>query len=106
MYFRHLAIARGSRAALFCSAAEVHRKCWRAIVKPLNEAPARWSALNIRTNSLSIDCPRTSNSIYRLIALIWRQLTGQVYCDGFSAARTNYYQVNDLTTVLSTQRVL
>ena len=31
---------------------------------------------------------------------------GQAYCDAFSAARTDYYQVNDLTAVLSTQRVL
>jgi hypothetical protein len=54
----------------------------------------------------SIDCPSTFNSIYRLIALIWRQPTGQVYCDAFSAARTDDYQVNDLTAVLSTQGVL
>jgi hypothetical protein len=38
--------------------------------------------------------------------LIWRQLTGQAYCDAFSAARTDDYQINDLTAVLSTQRVL
>jgi hypothetical protein len=82
---------------------EVHSMCWRAIVKPLNEAPAGRSE---RQSPASIDYPWTSNSIYRLIALIWRQLTGQAYCDAFSAARADYYQVNDLTAVLSTQRVL
>ena len=30
---------------------EVHSMCWRAIVKPLNEAPAGRSALNRKTNS-------------------------------------------------------
>ena len=41
-----------------------------------------------------------------LIAPIWRQLTGQAYCDVLSAARTDDDQVNDLTVVRSAQRVL
>jgi hypothetical protein len=54
----------------------------------------------------SLDCPWTFSSTYRLIALIRRQLTGQAYCDALSAARTDDDQVNDLTVVRSTQRVL
>jgi hypothetical protein len=90
----------------FAALLEVHSICWRAIVKLLNEAPASRSVLSRNTNSRERRLSMEIHSIYRLIALIWRQLTGQAYCDAFSAARTDYYQVNDLTAVLSTQRVL
>jgi hypothetical protein len=85
---------------------EVHSICWRAIVKPHNEAPASRSALSKNTNTRERRLSMDIHSIYRLIALIWRQLSGQAYYEAFSAARTNDYQVNDLTAVLSTQRVL
>jgi hypothetical protein len=42
----------------------------------------------------------------QLIAPIWRQLTGQAYCDLLSAACTDDDQINDLTVVRSIQRVL
>ena len=54
----------------------------------------------------SLDRPWTFSSTYRLIALIWRQLTGQAYCDILSAACTDDDQVNDLTVVRSIQRGL
>jgi hypothetical protein len=85
---------------------EVHSVCWRAIVKLLNEAPASRSALNTKTNSREHRLSMDIQFDLRAIALIWRQLTGQAYRDAFSAAATDYYQVNDLTAVLSTQRVL
>jgi hypothetical protein len=98
--------SRDGRMLRFCAVLlEVRSVCWRAIVIPLNEAPASRSALNRKTNSRERRLSM-SNSTYRLIALVWRQLTGQVYCDAFSAAGTDDYQVNDLTAALSTQRVL
>jgi hypothetical protein len=59
-----------------------------------------------RTIPASLDCPWTFSSTYRLIALIWRQLTGQPYCDALSVACTDDDQVNDLTIVRSIQSVL
>jgi hypothetical protein len=84
----------------------------RAIVIPLmKHAPVgrREQSMTIgieRTIPASFDCPWTFSSTYRLIVLIWRQLTGQAYCDALSAARTDDDQVNDLTVARSTQRVL
>ena len=45
------AIARRSHARSFAVLLEVRSICWRAIVKPLNEAPASRSALDRKTNS-------------------------------------------------------
>ncbi len=69
--------------------------CRRAIVKPLNGARASRSARTKHDRRdrkkfpASLDFPWTFNSTYRLIGLIWWQLTGQAYCDAFSAARTD-----------------
>jgi hypothetical protein len=97
----------------FAAMRRARSMCRRAIVIPLNEARAGRSALtkhdrrDREKSSRELDVyPWTFNSTYRLIGLIWRQLTGQAYRYAFSAACTDDYQVNDLTAVLSTQRIL
>ena len=42
---------KGRMLRSFAVLLEVHSMCWRAIVEPLNEAPAGRSALNRKTNS-------------------------------------------------------
>ena len=96
----------------FAAMRRARSMCRRAIVIPLNEVRAsraltKHDPRDRKKSSLELDvCPWTFNSIYRLIGLIWPQLTGQAYRYAFSAACTDDYQVNDFTAVLSTQRVL
>ena len=113
MYLPNGAIAKTAACyALLQRCVEARSMGRRAMVIPLmKQEPAgrREQSMTVGTERqipASLDCPWTFSSTYRLIALIRRQLTGQAYCDALSAARTDDDQVNDLTVVRSTQRVL